>query len=81
MAYYSERKSLTRDFSTVADFVERLENINKYSGGLRLGAVVLCPPKKIRARSEETKALSQLLQKYTANVVANCLVCYLSAND
>ena len=81
IAYYSERKSLTRDLSTAADFVERLENINKYSGGLRLGAIVLCPPKKIRASSKETKILSQLLQKYTVNIVANCVVCYLPANN
>lgn len=81
IAYYSERKSLTRNFSTIDDLIKKLQNIDKYSGGLRLGAVVLCPPQKIRSSSEETKTLSRLLQKYTANIVANCVVCYLPSKN
>jgi hypothetical protein len=77
IAYYSERKSLTHNFATMDEYAKKLQNIDKCSGGLQLGAIVLCPVGKPPVFDNKTKKLlKQLNRGYSSVSIANCLVFY-----
>lgn len=73
ISYYSQKKSLVDPLW--GDYINRLQNINKFAGNLSLGAIVICPS-KLDNDKKALKLLKRLTKDFQYEKIYDCKIYY-----